>query len=176
MFSRVPLFVTPQTAARQVSLSFTISQNLLKLMSIESVRPSKRLILCHLLLLLTSIFPSIRVSSKESVLHIRWPEYWSFSSSVSSFNECSGLISLRIDWFDLPAVEGNSQESSTAPQFKGINSLGCSLFHCPCFISVLDYWKNHSLTIWTFVGKVMSLHCNMLPRLIIAFFQEASVF
>ena len=136
--------MTPRTAACQVSLSFIISHSLLKLMSIESVMPSKHLILCHPLLLLPSIFPSIRVFSKKSVLHIRWPKYWSFSSSVSSFNEYSGLVSLRFDWFDLPAVEGNSQESSTAPQFKGINSLGRSLFHCPGFISVLDYWKNHS--------------------------------
>ena len=99
--SRVWLFVTPWTAARQASLSFTTSLNLLKLVSIESMMPSNHLILCHPLLLLPSIFPSIRVFSSESVLHIRWPKYWSFSFSMSPSSEYSGLISFRIDWFDL---------------------------------------------------------------------------
>ena len=97
-FSRVQLFATPWTAAHQVSLSITNSQSLLKLMSIESVMPSNHLILCHPLLLLPSIFSSIRVFSKESVLCIRWPKYWSFSFSISPFNEYSGLISSRVDW------------------------------------------------------------------------------
>ena len=101
--SRVPLFVTPWTAAHQASLPFTISQSLLKVMSIESVMPSNHLILCHPLLLLPSILPSIRVFFNESALHIRWPKYWSFS--ISLFNEYSGLISFRIDWFDLLAVQ-----------------------------------------------------------------------
>ena len=98
---------TPRTAAHQASLSFINSQSLLKLMSIKSVMPSSHLILCHPLLLLPSIFPSIRVFSNESVLHIRWPKYWSFSFSVSPSKEYSGLIYFRIDWFDLLAVHGN---------------------------------------------------------------------
>ena len=97
--------VTPWTAVRQASLSFTFSQSLLRLMSIESVRPSNHLLLCHPLLLLPSIFPSIRVFSNESGLHIRWPKYWHFSFSISPSNEYSGLILFRIDWFDLLAVQ-----------------------------------------------------------------------
>ena len=103
--SRVWLFATPWTAARQASLSITNFQSLLKLMSIESVMPSNHLILCHPLLLPPSVFPSIRVFSNESVLCIRWPKYWSFSFSISPSNEYSGLISFRIDWFDLLAVQ-----------------------------------------------------------------------
>ena len=106
LLSRVRLFVTPWTAACQASLSITNSRSLLKLMSIESVVPSNHLILCCPLLLLPSIFPSIRVFSKESVLHIRWPKYWSFSFNISLFNEHSGLISFRRDWLDLLAVQG----------------------------------------------------------------------
>ena len=102
--SCVQLFVTPWTAARQASLSFTISQSLLQPMSVESVMPSTHLILCHHLLLLPSIFPSIRVFSRESALCIRWPECWSFSLSITPSNVYSGLISFRIDWFDLLAV------------------------------------------------------------------------
>ena len=105
-FSNVWLFVTPWTAACQASLSMTNSQNLLKLMSIESVMPSNHLILCHPLLLLPSIFPSIRVFSNESALHIRWPKYWSFSFSISPSSEYSGLLSFRIDRLDLLAVQG----------------------------------------------------------------------
>ena len=104
--SHVQLFATPWTAARQASLSITNSQSLLNLIYIESVMLSNHLILCHHLLLLPSVFPSIRVFSSESVLHIRWPNYWSFSFSISPSNEYSGLISFRIDWFDLLAVEG----------------------------------------------------------------------
>ena len=103
--SRVLLFVIPWTAAHQASLSFTVSWNLLKLMSIELVMPFNHLILCRPLLLLPSVFPSIRVFSNESVLHIRWPKYWSFSFSISPSNEYSGLISFRMDWFDLLAVQ-----------------------------------------------------------------------
>ena len=105
--SRVQLFVTPWTAARQASLSITISRNLLKLMSIKSVMPSNQLILCHLLLLLPLMFPSIRVFSNESVLGIRWPKYWSLSFSISSSNEYSVLISFKIDRFDILAVQGS---------------------------------------------------------------------
>ena len=104
--SHVRHFVTPWTIAHQASLSITNSQSLLKLMSIESVMPSNHLILCHPLLLLPSIFPSIRVFSNEPVLCIRWPKYWNFSFSISPSNEYSGLISIRIDWFDLLAVQG----------------------------------------------------------------------
>ena len=104
--SRVQLFSTPSTAACQASLSFTISLSLLKLMSTESLKSSNHLILCHPLLLLPSIFPSIRVFSNESALCIRWPKYWSFSFSISPSNEYSGLISFRIDWFDLLAAQG----------------------------------------------------------------------
>ena len=115
--SHVQLFDTPQTTARQDSLSFTInSQSLLKLTSMESVMPSNHLILCRPLLLLPSVFPSVRVFSNESALCIRWPKYWSFSFSLS--NEYSGLISFWIDWFGLIAVQGTSKESSLAPQFK----------------------------------------------------------
>ena len=104
--SHVPLFATPWTAAHQASLSITNSQSLLKLMSIESEMPSNHLILCHPLLLPPSIFPSIRVFSNESVLHIKWPNYWSFSFNVSPCNEYSGLISFSIDWLDLLLVQG----------------------------------------------------------------------
>ena len=106
MLRRVPLFVTPWSAARQASLSITNSSSLLKLRSIKSVMPSNHLILCRHLLLLPSMFSSIRVFSNESVLHIRWPEYWSFSFSISPSNEYSGLISFRMDWLDLLTVQG----------------------------------------------------------------------
>ena len=123
--SHVHLFVTPWTAAHQVSLSITNSQSLLKLMSIELVMSSNHLILCHPLLLLPSILPSIRVFSNESVLCNRWPKYWSFSFSISPSNEYSGLISFRMDWLALLAVQG-TLESSPTPQFKSINS-SCSV-------------------------------------------------
>ena len=109
--SGVQLFAAPWTAARQASLSFTISQRLLKRMSVESVMPSNHLVLCHPLLLLPSIFPSIRTFSNKSALCIRWPKYWIFSFSISPFNEYSELISLRIDWCDLLAVQGTNQIS-----------------------------------------------------------------
>ena len=118
--SCVLLFATPWTATHQASLSFTISQSLLKLMSIESIMPSNHLILCCPLLLLPSIFPSIRVFPNELTLLITWPKYWSYSFSISPSNEYSGLISLWIDRFDLLAVQG-TLESSPAPQFESIN-------------------------------------------------------
>ena len=126
LFSHSVMFdsVTPQTAACQASLSIINSQSLLKLMFIESVIPSNHLILCHPLLLLPSIFPSIRVFSKESVLHIRWPKGWSFSFSISPSNEYSGLISFRMDWFDLLAVQGTLksllQHHSLFYEIKGL--------------------------------------------------------
>ena len=119
---------TPWTAALQASLSFTVSQSLLKLMSIESVMPSNHLIFCCPLLLLPSVFPSIRVFSNELVLCIRWPKYWSFSFSTSPSNGYSGLISFRIDWFDL-CCPRDSQESSLAPQFESISSSALSLLY-----------------------------------------------
>ena len=106
LLSRVQLFVIPWTAACQASLSITNSQSLLKLMSVESVMPFSHLILCHPLLLLPSVFPSIRVFSSKLVLHIRWPNYWSFSFNISPFNEYLGLISFRMDWLDLLVVQG----------------------------------------------------------------------
>ena len=141
--SVVPNSSISWTEACQASLSITNSRSLLQLMSIESVMPSTHLILCHPLLLF-SIFPSMRVFSNESVLPIRWPKYWSFSFSISPSNEYSGLIIFKIDWFDLLAVQGTSQESTPTPQFKTINSLVLSFLFGPTLTSIYDYWKNHS--------------------------------
>ena len=141
--SHVRLFATPCSAAQQASLSFTISQSLLKLMSIESVMPSNHLILYHALLLLPSILPSIRVFCKESVLRIRWPKYWSFSFSISPSNEYSGLIPFTIDWLDLLLSKGLSrvlQHHSSKHQF-----FGTQLFYNPILTSIHDHWENHSL-------------------------------
>ena len=138
--SPVQLFATPWTATCQASLSFTISQSLLKLVSIQSVMPSNHLILCRSLLLLPSIIPSIRVFVNESVLHIRWPKYWSFSFSISPSNEYSGLISL-----DLLAVQGTLKSLLQHYSSKNINSLAFSLLYGPTLTSIHDYWKNHSL-------------------------------
>ena len=120
------------------------SRSLLKLMSIELVMPSNHLILCHPLLLPPSIFPSIRVFSNESVLHIRWPKYWSFSFSISLSNEYIGLISFRKDLLDLLAVQG-TLKSLLQHQFKSISSLALSFLYRPTLTSLHDYWKNHSL-------------------------------
>ena len=163
------IFVTPWTAASQASLYFTISWSLLKLMSIESVMPSNHLILCRLLLLLPSIFPSIRVFSSELALHIRWLKYWSFSFSISPSNEYSGLISFRIDWFDLLAIQGNLKSLLQHHSSKA-SILWCSDFFLvqlshPSMTTV----KTTALTVWTFVGKVMSLLFNMLSSLLIDF-------
>ena len=134
--------MTPWTAACQASLSITNSWSLFKLISIESVMPSNLLILCHSLLP-PSIFPSIRVFSNESVLHIRWPNYWSFSFSISPSNEHSGLISFRMDWLDLLAVQGtlNLQHHSS----KASILLVLSFLYSPTLTSIHEYWKNHSL-------------------------------
>ena len=140
---RVQLFAAPWTATCQASLSITNSWSWLKLMSIESVMPSNHFILCCPLLLPPSIFPSIRVFPNESALCIRWPKYWSFSFSISPPDEHSGLISLRIDWLDLLAVQGILKSSPT-PQFKSINSLTLSFLYSPALTSIHDYWKNHS--------------------------------
>ena len=140
-FSSVPqllLFVTLWTAACQASLSITNSQSLLKLMSIESVIPSKHLILCLPLLLLPLMFPSIRVFSNESVLHIRGPKYWRFIFNISPSNEYSGLISFRIDWFDIVAIQGTLKIfSNTTIQKHQFFGTQLSLF----FTSIHDYWK-----------------------------------
>ena len=163
--------MTPQTAAHQASLSITNSQSLLKLMFIGSVMPSNHIILCCPLLLLPSIFPSIRVFSNESVLHIRWPNYWSFSISPS--NEYSGLISFRMDWLDLLAVQGTLKSLFQHHSSKA-SILWCSGF----FIVQLSYpymttGKTISLTRWTFVGKVMCLLFNMLSSLVITFLSRS---
>ena len=141
LLSQVRLFVTPWTAAHWVSLSITSSWSLLKVMSIELLMPSNHLILCHFLLLLPSIFPSMRVFSNESALRIRLSKYWSFSISPS--NEYSGLISFRIDWFDFLAVQGICKSSPT-PQFKSISSSVLNFLYGPTLTSIHDYWKNHS--------------------------------
>ena len=138
------LFAAPWTAACWASLSITNSQSLAKLMSMESVMPSNHFILCRPLLLLPSIFPSIRDFSSESALPIRWPKYWSFSFSISPSNEYSGLLSFRLDWLDLLAVQG-TQESSPTPQFKSINSSVLSFLYSQNLTSKHDYWKNYSL-------------------------------
>ena len=153
------------TAARQASLSITNSQSLLKLMSIESVMPSNPLILCRPLLLLPSIFPSIRVFSNESALHMRWPKYWSFSFSISPSSEHPGLISFRMDWLDLLVVQGTLKSL-----LQHHSSKASILWHSAFFIVQLSHpymttGKTIALTIRTFVGKVMSLLFNMLSRL-----------
>ena len=167
--SRVQLFVTPCTAAHQASLFFTISQSFLKLMSIETMIPSNHLILCYPLLLPPSILPSIRVFSNESVFHIRWPKYWSFSFSISPPNEYSGLIFFRMDWLDILAVPGTLKSLLQHHSSKA-SVLQHSAF---CMVQLshpyMTTGKTIALTRWTFIGKVMSLLFNMLSRLIIAF-------
>ena len=137
------LFVTPWTAAHQASRSFTNAWTLPKLISIESVMPSNHFILCHLVFLLPSIFPSIRVFSHESALCIRWPKYRTYSFNISPSNEYSGLISFRMDWLDLFAIQGTLKSSPT-PQFKSINSV-LSFIYSTILTSIHDYSKNHSL-------------------------------
>ena len=167
--SRVWLFATPWTAARQASPSIINSRRLLKLVSTESVMPSNHLILWRPLLLLPSIFPSIRVFSSESALRIRWPKYWSFSFNISPSNEYSRLISLRMDWLDLPAVQG------TLKRLLQQHSSKASILWCSAFFIVqlsnpyMTTGKIIALSRWTFVGKVMSLLFNMLSRLVITF-------
>ena len=163
LLSHVRLFVTTRTAACQASLSFTVSWSLLKLMSIELVMPSSHLILCPLLLLLFLLFPSITVFSKELAHCIRWPKDWSFNFSISPSNEYSGLISFRMDWFDLLAVQGTLK---SLPQHHNLKEsvLQCSsLLYGPTLTSIHDYWKNHSFdTRRTFAGKVMFLLFNLM--------------
>ena len=138
------LFASPWIAARQASLSIINSQSSLKFMSIELMMQSSHLILCHPLLLLPSIPPSIRVFSNESTLRMRWTKYWSFSFSISASNEHPGLISFKIDWLNLLQSK-DSQESSPTPQFKSIDCSALSFLHSPTLTSIHDHWKNHSL-------------------------------
>ena len=167
--SRVLLFAAPWSAAHQASLSFTNSRGSLKLKSIESVMPSNRLILCRPLLLLPSIFPNIRVFSNESVLHIRWPKYWSFSFIINPSNEYSGPIFFRMDRLDLLAVQ------RTLKNLLQHHSSKASVLWCSALLMVqlshpyMTTGKTTALTRWTFVGRVMSLLFNMLSRLVIAF-------
>ena len=154
--------LSPWTAACQSTLSITNSQSLFKFMSIKSVIPSNHLILCHPLLLLPSIFASSRVFSNESVLHMKWPEYWSFSFSISPCNEHSRLISFRMDWLDLLAVQG------TLKSLVQHHSSKASVLRCSAFFTVqlshpsMTTGETIALTRWTFVGKVVSLLFNML--------------
>ena len=169
LLRQIQLFATPWTAACQASLSITNSRSSPMLMHIESMMPSNHLILCHPLLILPSIFPSIRGFSSESFLHIRWPKYWSFSFSISPSNEYSGLISFRMDWLDLLAVQG------TLKSLLQHYSLKASILLCSAFFIVqLSYpymttGKTIALTRQTLVGEVMSLLLNMLSRLVITF-------
>ena len=145
LLSRVQLFATPWIAACQASLSITNSRSSPKLMCIKLVMTSSHFILYRPLLLLPPIPLSIRVSSNESTLCMRWPKYWNFSLSISPSNEHPGLVSFRMDWVGSPCSPRDSQESSPAPQFKSINSLALSLLHSPTLTSIHDHWKNHSL-------------------------------
>ena len=172
----VRLFGTPWTAGHQAFLSITKSRSMLKLMSTEWVIPYNHHVFCHPLLLLPSIFPSIRVFSNELALCIRWLEYWSFSFSISPSNEHSELISFRMDWLDLLAVQG------TLKSLLQHHSPKASILQCSAFFTVqlshpyMTTGKTIALTRRTFVGKVMSLLFNMLSRLIITFFQGSSIF
>ena len=170
LLSHVWLFVTPWTAAHLASLSITNSQNLLKFMSIELVMPSNHLILCHPLLLLPSVFPSIRVFSSDSVLHIRWPKYWSFSFSINPSNEHSGLISFRVAWFDLPAVHG------TYKSLLQHHSSKASILWCSAFFMVqlshlhMTTGKTIVLTIWTFVNNGYTINQMVIINKRICYF------
>ena len=161
--------MTPWTAAHQAFLSTTNSRSLFKVMSIESVMPSNHLIFCCPLLLPPSIFPSIRVFSNESVLHIRWPEYWSFSFSISPFNEYSGLISFRMDWLDLLAVQGTLKSLLQHHSSKASILWRSAFFMVQLSHPYMTTGKTIALTRETFVGKVTSLLFNMLSRLFIVF-------
>ena len=164
-----PTLCNPMNHRREASLSITNSRSSLRLTSIELVMPSNHLILCHTLLLLPSIFPSITVFSNESVLCIRWPKYWNFSFKISPSNEHSGLISFKMDWLDLLAVQGTLKSL-----LQHHSSKASIIQHSAFFIVQLSHpymttGKTIALTRWTFVGKIMSLLFNMLPSLIIAF-------
>ena len=175
--SHIQLFVTPWNAARQASLSITNSRSPPKPVSIESVMPSSsHLILCHPLLLLPSIFPSIRVFSNDSALHIRWPKYWSVSFNVSPSNEHPGLISFRMDWLDLLAVQGTLKSLLQHHSSKASILSWSAFFIVQLSHSYMTTGKAIALTRWTFVGKVMSLFFNMLSKFVIVFLPRASIF
>ena len=167
---------TPWTAECQASLSITNSQRFLKLMSIELVMLSNHLILCHPHLLLPSTFPSIRVFSNESVPHIRWPNYWSFSFSISPTNEYLGQISFRMDWLCLLAVQRTLKSLLQHHSSKASILWSSALFMVQLSHPYMTTGKTIALTIWTFVGKVMSPLCNVLSRLSLLLFQGARVF
>ena len=169
----VRLFVTPWTAAHQASLSFTIFWSLLKLKSIESVMPSNYLILCCPLLLLPSLFPSIRAFSNESDLHIRWSKYWRFSFSISPSNEYSGQISFRMDWLDLLEVQGTLKSLLQHHSSKESIIWHSAFFRVQLSHRCMTTGKTIALTRWTFVGKVMSLLFNMLSSFVIAFLSRS---
>ena len=173
LLSRVWLFVTPWTAALQASLSITNSRSSPKPMSIKSVMPSNHLILCCPLLLLPSIFPNIRVFSNESALHIRSPKYWSFSLSISPFNEYLGLISFRMDWLNLLAVQGTLKSLLQHHSWKASILLCSAFFIVQLSHPYMTIGKTIPLTRQSFVGKVMSLLFNMLSRLVITFFPRS---
>ena len=175
-FSSVQLFVTPWTAAHYAYLSIINSWGLLKLMSIESMMPSNHLIFCRPLLLLPSIFPSIRVFINESVLCIRWPQYWGFSFSISPSNEYSGLISFRMDCFDLLVVQGTLKSLHQRHSSKTSILRPLAFFMVQFSHPYMTTGKTIASTRQTFVGKVMSLVFNMLSRLVTVFFQGLSVF
>ena len=168
LLSHMWLFATPWTAACQAPLSLTVSWSLLRFVSIESMILSSHLILCCPFLL-PSVFPSIRVFSSESAVLIRWPKYWNFSFRISPSNEFSGLISFRIGWFDLLAVQGTLKNLLQQHNSKA------SILQCSAFLMVqwsnpyMTSGKTKTLTIWTFVGKVMSLLFNMWSRFVIVF-------
>ena len=164
--NHVQLFATPWTAGHQASLSITNTRSLLKLMSIESVMPSNHLILCSPLLLPPSIFPSIRVSSNESAFHIRWPKYWRLSFSISEY---PGLISFRIDWFDLLTVQGTLKSLLQHHSSKASVLRYSAFFMVQLSRTYTTTGKTIAFIEWTFVGKVMSLLFNTLSRLVIAF-------
>ena len=169
LLSHVQHFVTRWTVALQASLSITNSWSLPKPMSIESVMPSNYLILCHSLLLLLSIFPSIRVFSNESVFHIRWPKYWSFSFIISPSKEYSGLISFSLDWLDLLAVQGTFKSLHQHHSSKASLLQWSAFFIVQLSYPYMTTGKTITLTRWTFVGKVMSLLFSMLFQLVIPF-------
>ena len=167
--SHVRLFAPPLITAPQASLSITNSWSSPKLMCIELVMPSSHLILCHCLLLLPPIPPSIRVFSNESTLHMRWPKYWSFSHSISPSNENPGLVSFRMDWFDLLAVQGTLKSLLQHHSSKASVLWRSAFFTIQLLHPYMTTGKTIALTRWTLVGKVMSLLLNMLSRLVITF-------
>ena len=170
--SRVQLFAGPWTAARQASLSITNSQ----LMSIDLMMPSYHLILCHTLLLLPSVFPRIRVFSNESVLCIRWSKHWSFSFKICPSNEYSELISFRIDWFDIPALQGTLKSLLQHHSSKASILWHSAFFRVQLSRPHMTTGKTITSTRWTFVGKIMPLLFNILSSFVIVLLQGWSVF